>query len=81
MQHDHYSYMFSKTKCKEITMFGLQRDIACVVNGEVTLGSCFKLPYFFLWWFMWWDYNLDQKFSWQKFVHNFGGCLLKGAKM
>jgi hypothetical protein len=39
--------MFSKTMCKEITMYGPQRDIACVVNGEVTLGSCFELPYFF----------------------------------
>jgi len=36
MQHDHYSYMFSKPKCKGITMFGPQRDVACVVNGEVT---------------------------------------------
>ena len=35
MQHDHYSYVFSKPKCKRIIMFGPQRDGACLVNEEV----------------------------------------------
>jgi len=35
MQHDNHSYIFSKPKCKGITMFGPQRDVVCIVNGEV----------------------------------------------
>jgi len=75
VQHDHHSYMFSKPKCEGITMFGPQRDVACVVNGEVMQGSWFKLPYYFydglcdeiticIW-------NLVDK----QIVHNFGGSV------